>query len=136
MARASADESAKRILLFGFEDLREILAMKETLDPFGAELVPVGRGDYGKNLAALAGLEEPEQSSRESWETGAAMGRMALLCGLRDHLDEILNALSSARVGQNCLKAVLTESNRGWTPVRLYRELSEERRAVQEAQRR
>ncbi|MBQ9345720.1 MAG: DUF3783 domain-containing protein [Oscillibacter sp.] len=137
MERMAADESGKKVLLFSFEDLREILAVKTALDAFGAELIPVGKADYGKKLAVLAGLEEPEVgSTKAEWETGAAVGRMALLCGLREHLDQILPALSSAGAGQNCLKAVLTESNRAWTPVRLYGELSEEQRAMREAQKR
>ena len=136
MERMAADESGKKILLFGF-DLREILAVKTALDAFGAELIPVGKADYGKSLAVLAGLEEPESgSSKADWETGAVVGRMALLCGLRDHLDQVLPALSGAGVGQNCLKAVLTESNRAWTPVRLYGELSEEQRDIRKAQKR
>ena len=136
MTHTAADESGKKVLLFGFEDLREILAVKTALDEFGAELVPVGRGDYGKTLAILAGLEEPDHGgSRENRNAGtaAAVGRMALLCGLREQLDQILPALSGAGAGTNCLKAVLTESNRTWTPVRLYRELSEEHQAMQAA---
>ena len=47
-----------KLLLFGFESLLNILALESAMEPFVAELVPVGRSDYNKPLAVLAGLDE------------------------------------------------------------------------------
>ena len=46
-----------KILLFGFESLLNILAVEAAVKPFDVELVPVGRTDYNKPLAVLAGLD-------------------------------------------------------------------------------
>lgn len=119
----------KQILLFGFDDLRGILAVKTALEPLGVEAVPVGRSDYGKTLAALAGLEENAGGGGVSG--GVLPGRMALLCGMADtELDQVLPALRDAGAGAGCLKAVLTPHNRAWNVWRLYEELSREDAAV------
>ena len=45
-----------KLLLFGFDSLLHILALEAAVKPFDVELVPVGRTDYSKSLAVLAGL--------------------------------------------------------------------------------
>lgn len=118
-----------KILLFGFDSLLHILSLEAVVKPFGAELVPVGRSDYYKTLAALAGLDDPEPAGQ-----GAAAplgGRMLVLCGLEDVLDDLLPALNRAGAGPDCLKAVLTSHNRGWSAPRLYEELRREREAME-----
>ena len=119
----------KQVLLFGFDDLRGILTVKTALEPFGVEAVPVGRSDYGKTLAALAGLEE--DAGGVSVSGGVLPGRMALLCGLTDaELESLLPALRDAGAGAGCLKAVLTSHNRSWNVWRLYEELSQEEASI------
>lgn len=121
----------KKVLLFGFDDLRSILEIKSALEPFGAELIPVGKGDYGKTLSVIAGEETAEESDAESKAVGDAIpGRMAVLCGLNEDLDPLLSALAGAGVGADCLKAVLTRHNRVWSAARLYMELSREHAAL------
>ena len=121
------EDVERKVLLFGFDDLRSILAVKAALDPFGAELVPVAKADYGRTLGVLAGLDT---LSRNASAVGTVPGRMAVLCGLDRELDAILPALSNAGAGPGCLKAVLTKHNRKWTAVRLYSELSREQDAL------
>lgn len=118
---------AGTILLFGFEDLPVILAVSAAAEPFGAEVVPVARGDYGRPVAALAGMES---GSGTPYAGGPLGGRMMVLCGLEDRLPVLLPALARAGAGPDCLKAVLTEHNRGWNALRLFEELSRERRAL------
>lgn len=127
------ETTEKKALLFGFDDLRSILAVKGVLERFDAELIPVAKADYGKTLSVLAGLEErpaPEDDAEPPEVSGAIPGRMAVLCGLDDQLDALLPALSDAGAGATCLKAVLTRYNRGWSATRLYMELSRERDAL------
>ena len=120
-----------KILLFGFESLLNILAVEVAVKPFGAELVPVGRTDYHKPLAVLAGLDTTP--GHHPPYTGAALGgRMMVLCGLEDQLDELLPVLNQAGAGPECLKAVLTPHNRTWNPLTLYGELCRERQALQD----
>ena len=112
----------KKILMFGFDALPEILAVAGIAQKYGAEAVNVPKGSCHLTLAAL-----------ERGETGsggmAAGGRMLVFCGLERELDGLLAALRGA--GIVCLKAVLTPANRDWTPGRLYRELEREHRAME-----
>lgn len=109
--------------MFGFDALPEIMAVAGAAQRFGAEAVPVDRSSYGLSLERLARGEKAQ-------ETGYAAlgGKMLVFCGLDQELDDLLAALRSA--GIVCLKAVLTPSNRTWTPSRLYRELERERQAM------
>ena len=130
--RMDNTESAdKKVLLFGFEDLRSILAVQAALEPFHAELIPVAKTDYGKTLSVLAGLEDEASSDHDAQPVGGAIpGHMAVLCGLDEDLDALLPALSGAGAGETCLKAVLTRHNRAWSATKLYMELSRERAAM------
>ena len=122
-----AESVEKKVLLFGFEDLRSILAVQAALEPFHAELIPVAKTDCGKTLSVLAGLEEEASAQGVG---GVIPGRMAVLCGLGEDLDALLPALSDAGAGETCLKAVLTRHNRAWSATKLYMELSRERAAM------
>lgn len=116
-----------RILLFGFEELPAIAAVSAAAEPFGAEVIPVARRDYGRPLAALAGLEE---APGISYAGGPLGGRMMVLCGLEERLAALLPALARAGAGPDCLKAVLTSHNQTWNALRLFGELSRERMAL------
>lgn len=122
-----------KLLLFGFDSLLHILALESAVNPFGAELVPVGRSDYNKPLAVLAGLDDTAapDGPGQPYAGGALGGRMLVLCGLEEQLEELLSALSQAGAGPECLKAVLTAQNRGWSAVRLYEELRKEHQKMQ-----
>ena len=58
-------------------------------------------------------------------------GRMLVLCGLDDRLENLIPALNKAGAGPDCVKAVLTPHNRSWNAVTLFAELQRERRAFQ-----
>ena len=88
---------------------------------------PVARGDYGRPIAALAGLEG---GIGVPYAGGPLGGRMMVLCGLEDRVPALLPVLAQAGAGPDCLKAVLTDHNRGWNALRLFEELRRERRAL------
>ena len=119
-----------KILLFGFESLMSILSLDAAVKPLGIELVPVARADYNRTLAVLAGLETDSGPSVPYNGIGLG-GQMMVLCNLQDKLETVLPVLNSAGVGPQCLKAVLTPSNRSWTPMVLYGELAREHNAMQ-----
>jgi hypothetical protein len=119
-----------KLLLFGFDSLLNILALETAVKPFGVELVPVGRSDYNKPLAVLAGMDA-SSSSMLPYAGGPLRERLVVLCGLDDRLEALLPELKKAGAGPECLKAVLTPHNRGWSVIQLYGELSKERQAIQ-----
>lgn len=123
-----------KILLFGFDSLLHILALEAAVKPFGAELVPVGRSDYLKPLAALAGLDDPEPTGQTAPSVSLG-GKMIVLCGLEERLESLLPALNQAGAGPDCLKAVLTARNRTWNALRLFEELQRERQAMEKGRR-
>ena len=119
-----------KILLFGFDALLNILALENAVKPLNVELVPVARADYNQTLAVLAGLDTAPGTA-VPYAGGPLGGRMLVLCGLEKQLDALLPVLRQAGAGPECLKAVLTPHNRGWTPVMLYGELLREHREMQ-----
>ena len=119
-----------KLLLFGFDSLLNVLALEAAVGPFGTEIVPVARMDYNKTLAVLAGLDA-DLAPVMPYSGGPLGGRMIVFCGLEDQLDRLLPALRQAGAGPECLKAVLTPSNRGWSALKLYSELQREHQAMQ-----
>ena len=111
----------KKILMFGFRDLGEIMKIAAAAERCGAELQPVGRESCTLTLEALS-------QGKTGGASSAPIGKILVFCGLDRELDTLLVSLRQA--GIICLKAVLTPNNRTWTPERLYRELEREHRAM------
>ena len=118
-----------KLLLFGFESLLNVLALEAAVGSFGAEIVPVARMDYNKTLAVLTGLDA-DVAPVMPYSGGPLGGRMIVFCELEDRLDTLLPALRKAGAGPECLKAVLTPSNRNWSALKLYSELLREHQAL------
>lgn len=110
----------KTILLFGFDQLPEILALVEAAKPFGAEVRTIQPRDCHLTLGRLAAGETGSPD-----DTPIILGgRMIVLCGLDRQLDTLIPALRKA--GALCPKAVLTSQNREWLPQSLLVELQRE----------
>ena len=118
-----------KLLLFGFDSLLNVLALEAAVGPFGAEIVPVARMDYNKTLAVLAGLDA-DVAPVMPYSGGPLGGRMIVFCELENRLDTLLPALRKAGAGPECLKAVLTPSNRNWSALKLYGEVQREHQAL------
>ena len=99
----------KKILMFGFRDLGEIMKIAAAAERCTLTLEALSQGKTGG-------------------ASSAPIGKILVFCGLDRELDTLLVSLRQA--GIVCLKAVLTPNNRTWTPERLYRELERERRAM------
>ena len=105
------------ILLYGFEELGDILAVQSAAAPLGAQVRPVWRDSWRTPVGELAAGVSPAG--------GAVSGPF---CGLDGRLDGLLSALRSAGIGPECYKAVLTAHNRTWDGLTLLAELQRERR--------
>ena len=121
------------LLLYGFDELNEVMTVKAAVSPYLVEVKPVWREDYRRPVGALAG--RPLQEDPESRFSGSLGGRMMVFCDLDDQLDVLLPALRGANIGPECYKAVLTASNQGWNGVALFAELQRERQAIAEQRR-
>ena len=88
---------------------------------------PVAPEEYALPLGTLAGI--PDLPVPEA-EEALPIGEMLVLYQVSDaQLDGLLAALRQARATV-ALKAVVTETNAGWSSARLYRELSAEHAAM------
>lgn len=112
------------ILLYGFEELGEILAVQSAAAPLGAQVRPVWRDGWRAPVGELAAGASPAGGA----VSGPFGGRMLVFCGLDGRLDGLLSALRSAGIGSECYKAVLTAHNRTWDGLTLLAELQRERR--------
>jgi len=122
----------RKILLYGFEDLPSVLAVKAAAGPFLAEVETVWKENYRKPIGVLAGLKKDTGAS--SGFSGALGGRMMVFCGLDEQVDALLPALRQAGIGPECYKAVLTQYNQEWDGLHLFSELEQERRTIQAQQ--
>ena len=111
------------LLLFGFDLLPKILLIHGVMVRLGIKVLVVPRKDYMVSMENLLAGEHGD------YDGGSLGGRMIVLCDVAP-LDEALDALRSAGIGPDCLKAVLTEHNRKWTARQLYAELLRERKEV------
>lgn len=90
----------------------------------GLRLRPVEDGELGRTVTALAGGSAP---AGETPPGDPISEPMLVLCHLTEsQLNRLLATLRKEGAG-NCLKAVLTPTNAGWTLSVLYRELCRER---------
>lgn len=122
-----------KLLIFEFNSLPVALAVEQVMAPLDVQVVPVARKNYNKPLEDL--IDAWSDVYNEGVETvdytGEPLGgRMAVLCDV-EQLDEVLMALRAAGIGPDCLKAVLTQHNRKWDAVKLYRELRREQQSFQ-----
>lgn len=113
------------VLLFNISDAKrgtvKLIAMR-----LGIQCVSVSRDKYGMPLESiLSGIEQgPDCQSSEIPE------EMAVLCNFSGVLfNRFLDELRRKKAGI-ALKAVLTDSNRSWSPGELYTELCRERDAI------
>ena len=119
-----------KLLMYEFNSLQTALAVDRAVSPFDVEVVPVPRKHYNKPLEDLIDPWSEiydDDAETEDYTGGALGGSMLVFCDLDKQLEKLLIALRDAGVGLDCLKAVLTQHNREWDSVKLYRELVRER---------
>lgn len=124
---------AGTILLYGFDELPEILAVQAAAGPFQAEVKPIWRDQWRTPVGALAGRKL--RPGKAEAVPARLNGQMLVLCDLDEQVDALLPALRGAGIGTACYKAVLTAYNQEWDGVALLAELQKERRAIEDQRR-
>ncbi len=114
------------ILCFNF-DAKALNKLRPLALRCGAALRAVPKDKYGETLQEIL-----EGSGAASEPAGDFSERILVMCQMREAgMDAFLESLRRARLSAGVLKAVLTETNRGWDALRLRGELLAEREALQ-----
>ncbi len=94
----------------------------------GLRYRPVETSEYGQMLSALCGEGDPIEGAVSP---GPLEEPMLLFAHMADRqVGDFLSGCKQARLSRPSLLAILTETNRTWTPHELQRELSAEREVV------
>lgn len=115
------------VLLYGFDD-PAAKRIRQLCGKLGLRLRRVLPEEYTQPVGAFAGSGRFSETPAPA---DGPLGEMLVFCHVTERqLEGFLSGLRTARVGQNALKAVLTETNARWTGARLYGELRKERAEV------
>ncbi len=114
------------ILTFNLSDARlsklRFLCMK-----LGLAVKPVPAEDLCQPISALCGLSERAETAPAE----AFSEEMLVFCHMDNaQVNRLLQTARQMRFAPVALKAILTPTNAGWTPVQLCAELQQERQAV------
>ena len=111
------------VLAYGFAG-PSVKKLRGVCDKLGLRLRRVLPEEAGRSVGSFVGRGRPGDG-----ETAPAeVGEMLVLCDVSEcQLEVQLSSLRTARVGQDALKAVFTDTNARWTGSELYEELQKER---------
>ena len=115
------------ILAYNFQ-AKHLAKLRMAAMKLGVKVRVVEKHEYLQSLGALTG----EMEGFESFYDGENFGKpMLVLCGLSEPMvHAFLSLLKASRLPPVPLKAVLTETNRGWNSLELYDELFKEHAAM------
>ena len=120
-----------KVLLYNIPEGEKRRRIRVALLRLGIEGRDVSPEEYGHPIGYLAGLEgyAPADGPGEEGFTD----EMLVLCALpQKKFNGFLDALRASRAGV-ALKAVLTETNAGWSSLELYRAIRAEHEAMRAA---
>lgn len=119
------------VLAYNFQ-ARHLSKLRMAAMKLGVKVRLVEKREYLQSLGALTG----ELDGFESFYDGDNFkSPMLVLCGLSEPMvHAFLNLLKASRLPPISLKAVLTETNKGWNSLELYDELSKEHEAMTHGQ--
>lgn len=93
----------------------------------GIQIREVAPADYGRTLGALCDLPQADKRVQVQREAKAFPKEMLVFSGLDSKgLDRFLAEYRKTDLGKIDLKAMVTPTNAGWTPVQLFFELMRE----------
>ena len=95
----------------------------------GIQLVKADPAMYGETIGVLCGMDEAKGIAAE----GGLAEPMLLFANMTmAAVQKFLNEAKAAKFSRPSLMAILTETNREWTPIQLQEQLAEERVMVRE----
>lgn len=117
-------------ILLAFElQQKQTAALRILCIRHGIQLVKADPAQYGETIGVLCGMDEPTGAVAD-----AALSEPMLLFAnmTMAAVQKFLNEAKAAKFSRPSLMAMLTETNRNWTPLGLYEQLAEERIMVRE----
>lgn len=114
------------VLLYNFKDAERARKLKMALMPLGFRIKAVMKEDYLKPLGFLVGVKDMEDNGAV-YEGEEFEDEMMIMAGFTSaRVDVLLSALRKKGVGRINYKAVLTETNKNWDSVSLFKEIKRE----------
>lgn len=114
------------VLLINFQDEKQLRDLKMILFTLKIRMKKVEKKEYLQRIGCLAGLKEMEATA-EHYEGEELEKEMMVFAGISNQkLDQILLAMRKNGVKRVDYKAVLTETNKTWTVLKLYEEIAKE----------
>lgn len=118
------------VLLYEIDGREREKKLKLILVKLGIRIKLVQKEEYLEPLSYLAKLKESE-SRKEKYEGEPLGEEMMVLVGFSSgRIDAFLSEIRKARLDRVDLKAVLTDYNKEWNSLELYKELKEEHEAM------
>lgn len=118
------------VLLVNFQDKKQLREIQMMLLTVKLRMRMVSREEYLRTLGYLAGVKGME-AGQETYE-GEELGReMMVFAGVtEEHLNQMLFLMKKGGVKPVDYKAVLTDTNKDWNILQLYKEISQEHEAM------
>ena len=114
------------VLVYNFKDAERLMKIRQALMPLGFRLKAVAKEDYLKPVGFLAGLKDIEDNGMV-YEGEEFEDEMLLMAGFTSaRIDTLILALRKKGAGRINYKAVLTETNKNWDSVSLFKEIKRE----------
>ena len=120
------------VLLVNFQDKKQLREIQMMLLTVKLRMRMVSREEYLQTLGYLAGVKGME-AGQETYE-GEELGReMMVFAGVtEEHLNQMLFLMKKGGVKPVDYKAVLTDTNKDWNILQLYKEISQEHEAMKQ----
>lgn len=118
------------VLLYEINGKDREKKLKLILVKLGIRIKLVQKEEYLEMLAYLAKIKGSE-SVKEKYDGELLGDEMMVLVGFSSgRIDVLLSEIRKAKLDRINLKAVLTDYNKGWNSIQLYKELREEHEAM------
>lgn len=114
------------VLLYNFNEAKRIKEVTVALMLLGFKIKKVEREDYNNPIGYVLGLEDikPAEAPYEGEELD---GEMLIMAGMNNkQIDSLLLSFKKRGIQKVKCKAVLTETNKHWDAISLYKELRRE----------
>ena len=118
------------VLLVNFQDKKQLREIQMMLLTVKLRMRLVSREQYLQTLGYLAGVKGME-AGQETYEDEELGREMMVFAGVtEEHLNQMLFLMKKGGVKPVDYKAVLTDTNKDWNILQLYKEISQEHEAM------